>query len=81
MLVYKCCSTLLAIFSYNNFFNYWLYFLLTNFAWRPTFSLNMLTDIEGTNRFTKEVLSINYFKYYCWRGVKIMFFHMGIYAK
>lgn len=52
-----------------------------NFAWRPTFSLNMLTDIESTNRFTKEVLSINYFKYYCWRGVKIMIFHMGIYAK
>lgn len=65
MLVYKCCSTLSAIFSYNKF------------------SLNMLTDIESTNRFTKEVLSINYFKYYCWRGVKIMFFHMGIhvYAK
>lgn len=70
MLVYKCCSIL-----------YRLYFLIINFAWRPTFSLNMLTDIESTNRFTKEVLSINYFKYYCWRGVKIMFFHMGIYAK
>lgn len=62
MLDYKCCSTLLAIFSYNKFLNYWLYFLITNFAWRPTFSLSMLTDIESTNRFTKEVLSINYFK-------------------
>lgn len=69
MLVYKCCSTLLAIFSYNKFC------MVTDF------SLNMLTDIESTNRFTKEVLSINYFKYYCWRGVKIMFLHMGIYAK
>lgn len=69
MLVYKCCSTLSAIFSYNKF------------CMATDFSLNMLTDIESTNRFTKEVLSINYFKYYCWRGVKIMFFHMGIYAK
>lgn len=48
MLVYKCCSTLLAIFSYHKFLNYWLYFLIINFAWRPTFSLNMLTDIVLT---------------------------------